>query len=128
MDEPVSQAHIRNMARRADDLEALKPLLGPAPVGPKSEHKEQHRDIDHGIQITLMLADAFDVLPALDPVDVTITDPPYGPQVHQNALTLTSQGPVEHARKVLHLPACLKLTLKPRLKPTSRSRSGRALD
>jgi site-specific DNA-methyltransferase (adenine-specific) len=45
-------------------------------------------------EATLLLADAFDVLPTLDPVDVIITDPPYGPQVHQNARTLTSKGPV----------------------------------
>lgn len=38
----------------------------------------------------LYLADAFDVLPTLAPVDAIITDPPYGPHTHKAALTLKS--------------------------------------
>ena len=42
---------------------------------------------------TLYLADAFDILPTLPPVDAIITDPPYGPQTHAGALTLKSGSP-----------------------------------
>ena len=37
---------------------------------------------------TLMLGDAFDILPTLAPVDAIITDPPYGAQTHNGARTI----------------------------------------
>jgi len=40
---------------------------------------------------TLVLADAFCILPNLAPVDVIITDPPYSPQTHQGARTLANR-------------------------------------
>jgi DNA modification methylase len=42
---------------------------------------------------TLLLGDAFEILPALDPVDVIITDPPYGPKTHAGAFTLKTGRP-----------------------------------
>jgi site-specific DNA-methyltransferase (adenine-specific) len=42
---------------------------------------------------TLLLGDAFDILPALDAVDVIITDPPYGRQTHENARTAVNRRP-----------------------------------
>ena len=36
---------------------------------------------------TLLLGNAFDILPTLDPVDVIITDPPYARQTHEGART-----------------------------------------
>ena len=45
-------------------------------------------------EATLLRADAFEVLPALDPVDVIITDPPYGARTHGGARTLMAGRPV----------------------------------
>jgi site-specific DNA-methyltransferase (adenine-specific) len=42
---------------------------------------------------TLLLGDAFDILPTLEPVDVIITDPPYGSRTHRNARTITDRKP-----------------------------------
>lgn len=42
---------------------------------------------------TLHLGDAFDILPTLAPVDVIITDPPYGERTHQGAFTLKTGRP-----------------------------------
>ncbi len=36
---------------------------------------------------TLLLGDAFEILPSLDGVDAIITDPPYGRRTHENART-----------------------------------------
>jgi site-specific DNA-methyltransferase (adenine-specific) len=41
---------------------------------------------------TLYLGDALNILPALDAVDVIITDPPYGPRTHAGALTLKADS------------------------------------
>jgi site-specific DNA-methyltransferase (adenine-specific) len=36
-------------------------------------------------EATLILGDAFDILPTLDPVDVIVTDPPYNARTHMGA-------------------------------------------
>jgi site-specific DNA-methyltransferase (adenine-specific) len=41
----------------------------------------------------LIMADAFDILPTLEPVDVIITDPPYGRRTHENARTTVEGRP-----------------------------------
>ena len=41
---------------------------------------------------TLLLGDAFDILPALEPVDVIITDPPYGPRTHHAITSRCGEG------------------------------------
>ena len=44
-------------------------------------------------EATLLLGDAFDILPGLDPVDVVITDPPYGSQTREGARTAFANRP-----------------------------------
>ncbi len=44
-------------------------------------------------EATLLLGAAFDILPMLAPVDVIITDPPYGRQTHQSARTAVNGRP-----------------------------------
>ncbi len=39
---------------------------------------------------TLLLGDAFNIMPTLDPVDVIITDPPYARQTHEGARTMVN--------------------------------------
>jgi site-specific DNA-methyltransferase (adenine-specific) len=41
----------------------------------------------------LLLADAFEILPTLAPVDVIITDPPYGRHTHEGARTTVNGSP-----------------------------------
>jgi len=44
---------------------------------------------EHGV--TLYRGDCFEIMPELDPVDWTITDPPYDPKTHAGAATVSSR-------------------------------------
>jgi site-specific DNA-methyltransferase (adenine-specific) len=55
---------------------------------------------------TLMLADAFDILPVLNPVDVIITDPPYSEFTQANARTHKNRRFLDK-REAAYLPFSL---------------------
>ena len=69
---------------------------------------------------TLIRGDCLEVLPTLNSVDVTLTDPPYGARTHEGARTGSGAGGGEVLITFKHLPdeqfvpLCLKLVEKTR--------------